>query len=166
MWYTDICTENVGLVAINHSDVLGKYDEIMCSRNIVGKDGFEGPQDLKGEYNFYGDVNNPVCYLYCDKGNPGVVYESIELGEGTTLVAPTPNAKEGLFIDNLCLKFVGCHGIAGLGGRKNVTVQNCIFAYLGGSILKGFGGGNIVGCGTAVETYGPCDGYYVNANWI
>ncbi|MBR5552930.1 MAG: hypothetical protein IKV98_03675 [Clostridia bacterium] len=166
VWYTDICTENVGLVAINHSDVLGKYDEIMCSRNIVGKDGFEGPQDLKGEYNFYGDVNNPVCYLYCDKGNPGDVYESIELGEGTTLVAPTPNAKEGLFFDNLCLKFVGCHGIAGLGGRKNVTVQNCIFAYLGGSILKGFGGGNIVGFGNAVETYGPCDGYYVNANWI
>ena len=42
VWYTDECTENVGLVAINHSDVLGKYDEIMCRRNIVGLNGFEG----------------------------------------------------------------------------------------------------------------------------
>ncbi len=166
VWYTDQCTKNVGLVAINHSEVLGKYDEIMCNRNIVGKDGFEGPKDLKGEYNFYGDVENPVCYLYCDKGNPGEVYESIELGEGFTLISPTPNAHEGLVFDNLCIKFVGCHGIAGLGGRKNVTVQNCVFAYLGGSILVGFGGGNIVGFGNAVETFGPCDGYYVNANWI
>ncbi len=166
VWYTDLCTKNVGLVAINHGDVLGKYDEIMCNRHNIGRDGFEGPQDLKNEFDFYGHLDEEKCFLYSPKGNPGEVYNSIELGEGFTLVAPSPNAKKDLFFDNLCIKFVGYHGIAGLGGRQNVTVQNCIFAYLGGSILDGFAGVRTVGFGNAVETYGPCNGYYVNANWI
>jgi hypothetical protein len=166
VWYTDLCTRNIGLVAINHSDVIGKYDEIMCTRNIVGKDGFEGPADLKGEFNFYGHLDEELCYLYSPKGNPGEVYDSIEIGEGYTLIAPAENSLKDLFFDNLFLKFVGCHGIANLGGRENVTVQNCIFAYLGGSILDGFKGGRIIGFGNAVETYGSCNGYYVNSNWI
>lgn len=166
VWYTDLCTKNVGLVAINHSDVLGKYDEIMCERHNIGKDGFSGPQDLKKDYDFYGHLDEEKCFLYCSKGNPGEVYDSIELGEGFTLVTPTPAAHEGITFDNLCIKFVGCHGIAGLGGHEKITVQNCIFAYLGGSILDGFAGCRTVGFGNAVETYGSCNGYYVNANWI
>ena len=166
VWVTDLCTKNVGLVAINHSDVLGKYDEIMCKRNIVGKDGFEGPADLKGEFNFYGHLDKELVYLYSPEGNPGDVYDSIEFGEGYTLVSPTANALCDLTFDNLHLRYVGAHGIAGLGGRKNVTVKNCIMAYLGGSILDGFKGGRVIGFGNAVETYGSCNGYYVNSNWI
>lgn len=166
VWYTDLCTKNVGLVAINHSDVLGKYDEIMGERHNIGRDGFEGPQDLKKDYDFYGHLDEEKCYLYCSKGNPGEVYDSIELGESIHLVIPTANARERITFDNLYLKFTGFHGIAGLGGHEKVTVQNCIFAYLGGSILDGFAGRRTVGFGNAVETYGSCNGYYVNSNWI
>ncbi len=166
VWYTTECTKNVGMIAINHSDVIGKYDEIMCYRHVVGLDGYEGPWQLNKEFDFYGHLDEAITYLYCDKGNPGEVYDSIELGEFYTLVAPTPNAKKDLVFDNLYIKFVGAHGIAGLGGRENVTVQNCLFCYLGGSILDGHLGKRVSGFGNAVEVYGSCDGYYVNGNWI
>ena len=166
IWYTDLCTKNVGLVAINHSDVLGKYDEIMCVRHNIGRDGFEKISDLKKDFDFHGDINEEKCYLYCSKGNPGEVYDSIELGENYTIVSPAPECKGDIVFDNLHLRYGGCHGIAGLGGRKNVTVQNCVFAYIGGSILVGYPGGPVTGYGNAVEVYGSCDGYYVNANWI
>ncbi len=166
VWYTTDCSKNIGMIAINHSDVLGKYDEIMCYRHVVGLEGFEGPWQLCKEFDFYGHLDEAITYLYCDKGNPGEVYESIELGEFFTLVSPSPNAKRDLVFDNLYIKFVGAHGIAGLGGRENVTVQNCIFCYLGGSILDGHLGKRVSGFGNAVEVYGSCDGYYVNANWI
>jgi len=166
VWYTDLCTKNVGMIAINHSDVIGKYDEIMCYRHTVGKDGFEGPWQLCKEYDFYGHLDEAITYLYCEKGNPGEVYDSIELGEGFTLIAPGSEAKTDLIFDNLYLKFVGCHGIAGLGGRQNVIVRNSLFCYLGGSILDGHAGGRTSGFGNAIETYGDCNGYYVYGNWI
>ena len=166
VWYTTDCTRNVGMIAINHSDVIGKYDEIMCYRHVVGLDGYEGPWQLCKEYDFYGHLDEAITYLYCDKGNPGEVYDSIELGEFFCLITPTPNASKDLVFDNLSLKYVGAHGIAGLGGRTNVTVQNCLFCYLGGSILDGHLGKRVSGYGNAVEVYGSCDGYYVNGNWI
>ena len=165
VWYTDLCTKNVGLIAFNHSDELGKYDEIMGYRHSIGRDGFTGPQDLTKNYDFYGHLDEEKCYLYCDKGNPGEVYESLELGEAVHLMVPV-EGKIGLTFDNLMLKFTGCHGIAGLGGCQKVTVQNCIMCYLGGSILDGFAGSRTVGFGNAVETYGSCNGYWVNGNWI
>ena len=165
VWYTDICTKNVGLIAINHSDVAGNYNEIMCRRHHIGRDNFTGPQDLKNEYDFYGHIDEEICYLYCPHGNPGKVYQSIELGEGFTLIQPSGGAVRDLAFDNLCIKFVGCHAIAGLHCRENVTVKNCVFCYLGGSILDGHAGGRITGYGNAVETC-SCRGYYIYGNWM
>ncbi len=165
VWYTTECTRNVGMIAINHSDVIGKYDEIMCYRHVVGLDGYEGPWQLNKEFDFYGHLDEAITYLYCDKGNPGEIYDSIELGEFYCLVTPSANAKRDLVFDNLCLKFVGCHAIAELHTRENVTVQNCIFAYLGGSILDGHAGARVSGYGNAVETC-ACNGFYINGNWI
>ena len=45
-------------------------------------------------------------------------------------------------------------------------MRNCVFCYLGGSILKGHAGANLSGYGNAVQVYCGCDGYYVNGNWI
>ena len=117
IWYTDLCTKNVGLVAINHSEVIGKYDEIMCVRHNIGRDGFEKISDLKNDYDFHGDINEGKCYLYCSKGNPGEVYDSIELGESYTLISPTPECRENITVDNLHLRYGGFHGVAGLGGN-------------------------------------------------
>ncbi len=167
VWYTDLCSNNVGMIAINHSDVLGKYDEIMCYRNLLGKDGFEGPHQLCKEFNFHSNPDEAITYLYCDKGNPGEVYDSIEFGEDYNLIHATPNAQEDITFDNLLIKYVGRCAVSGLDGRKNVTVRNCIFCYLGGSIWRVYDKNKrTVGLGNAVESFGGCDGFYVYGNWI
>lgn len=161
VWKTCACGKNVGIVAINHSDEYGKYDEITGIRSVVGVNGFEGAKDLKRNYQFWGNVAESELYLYCSYGNPGEVFESIELGEKTNIFRNGSHIK----VDNVCVKFTGAHGV-GIGGFVDYTVQNSIFAYLGGSILCGFNGGNFAGYGNAIQSYGDCNGYYVNGNWI
>jgi hypothetical protein len=73
-------------------------------------------------------------------------------------------SEEDVVIDNLMFVFGGGHGM-GAGTVKNRTVTNCIFAWIGGSILKGFNGGNVTRYGNAVEVFGGCNGYYVYDNW-
>lgn len=163
VWRTTACGNNIGIVAINHSDEYGRYDELVGVRRVRGRDGFEGPQNLRRNYEYWSNVDEKELYLCCLYGNPGEVFESIELGERWNLISGGHHIK----VDNLCVKFTGAHGV-GIGGRGNFdyTIQNCVFAYLGGSILTGFGGGNITGYGNAIQVYGQCDGYYVNGNWI
>lgn len=161
VWRTTACGNNVGLVAINHSDEYGRYDEIMGIRAVAGANGFSGAADLRRNYQFWSNINEPELYLYCTFGNPGEVFDSIELGERMNIFRNGNHIK----VDNICIKFTGAHGV-GIGNCTDYTVQNCIFAYLGGSVLTGFGGGNITGYGNAVQVYGGCNGYYVNGNWI
>ncbi len=161
VWRTAACGKNCGLVAINHSDEYGRYDEIMGIRAVVGVNGFTGAGDLCRNYQFWSNINEPELYLYCTFGNPGEVFESIEIGERCNIFRNGNHIK----VDNICVKFTGAHGV-GIGGCTDYTVQNCIFAYIGGSILIGHGGGNVTGYGNAVQVYGGCDGYYVNGNWI
>ena len=58
--------------------------------------------------------------------------------------------------------------MGGAGGCKNRVVTNCVFSWLGGSILAvNFrGSGKPVNYGNAVEIYGSCDGYRVENCWM
>ncbi len=161
VYKTTACGPNIGIVAINHSDEYGRYDELVGVRSVVGVDGFEGPQSLKRNFQYFSKIDESGVYMYCVFGNPGEVFDSIEMGERLNLIRNGNHIK----VDNLCVKFSGAHGV-GIGGISDYTVQNCIFAYIGGSILTGFNSGNITGYGNAVQVYGSCDGYYVNGNWI
>ena len=68
-------------------------------------------------------------------------------------------------IDNLHVTLTGSHGV-GAGTTVSLTVRNCVFNWLGGSILTGFAGGDVTGYGNAVEVYGSVDGYHVYNNWM
>ncbi|MBR5527500.1 MAG: hypothetical protein IKV97_00750, partial [Clostridia bacterium] len=72
---------------------------------------------------------------------------------------------KGITIDNLSLKFTGGHGI-GFGTTSDVRVTNCVFSWLGGSVLKWNDNKTAVNYGNAVEIYGGCDGYHVENNWM
>lgn len=161
VYRTTACGRNAGIVAFNHSPEYGRYDEIVGIRAIRGLNGFEGPAQLRRNYQVYANLEKEELFLCCTFGNPGEVFDSIEIGERQNTIHGGHHIK----IDNLCVKFSGAHGVA-IGGNNDYTVQNCIFAYLGGSILPGHGGGNVTGYGNAVQVYGSCDGYYVNGNWI
>ncbi len=161
VWRTTACGANVGIVAINHSDEYGLYDELVGDRCVKGLLGFEDPSQLKKNMQYWSNINEKELFLCCHYGNPGDVFDSIEIGERMNVFRSANHIK----VDNFCIKFTGSHGV-GIGGMTDYTVQNCIFAYLGGSILIGHAGANLSGYGNAVQVYGECDGYYVNGNWI
>ncbi len=160
-----VCTKtlvNVGIVTLDHSGEYGKYDELVGTRMIAGKDGFDGAGDMKNDLEVWSDLEANRLYFYSDKGNPGERFKSIEIGErGNAISVNAP----GVTVDNLHITLTGSHGV-GAGTTKNLTVRNCVFDWLGGSILTGFDGANVTGYGNAVEVYGGVEGYHVYNNWI
>lgn len=153
---------NVGLMAFDFTGELGNYNETMGVMKIIGVDGVEGAKDLRHDYEFLYDLETSDLYLYCVGGNPGERFSSIEIGASGN---PINISQDNVTIDNLNIRFTGTHGI-GIGGRKNITVKNCVFDYLGGSILRGFHGVNTTRYGNALQVYGSCDGWYLYNNWI
>lgn len=102
-------------------------------------------------------------YLKCEKGNPGEVFSSIEFSPRYNLfqIGGNNNVK----IDNLCIKFAGCHGV-GAGTCDGLSVKNCEIGWIGGCIQYYTPGGSVVPFGNGVEIYGGCHGYTVSNNWI
>lgn len=100
-------------------------------------------------------------YLRCDEGNPGEVFQSIEfLTCGNTIVP----ADDTTF-DNLCIKYCGSHALYAWG--KRITVQNCEFGWIGGSIqFYDSKTGEVTRYGNAIESDGSYDGFTVLNNYI
>lgn len=169
-----VCSEkvnNAGLMVFDLDVFPGNYegnagimknpDEIIRFTHVVP---FHGIEDLRETGEFYNDLSDNSLYLYCDKGNPSEVYHSIEIGDAGSIFNGKPGNTD-VTIDNLFIMYTGSHGI-GSASHKNLTVTNNIFAWIGGSVLKGYGGGNHTRYGNAVEIYGDVDGYNVSNNWI
>lgn len=113
-------------------------------------------------------------YLRCDAGNPGAVFDSIEAVSALNMFKVGVN--ENVTIDNLCIKYVGRHGVSA-GGKCNrgLTVTNCEFGWIGGAIQHYFGTdpnypqggrGTVTRYGNAIEIYGGCDNYTASNNYI
>lgn len=205
---------NVGVMAFDHdiwdySD--NTFEETYGEIENIDTQGFGGIEDLNKDLQFYCELqpltfdetttttengvtittttvtetydrfSEGYLYLYSEHGNPAERFSSIEIGENYDLV---DGAAHGAIIDNISFKFTGSHAI-GLSTSENLTVENCIFSWLGGSILwetenitttvtKSDGSAPTVtkklveatGYGNAVEIYGGCDGFYVRDNWI
>ena len=159
-----VCTEtltNVGIVALDHSGELGKYDETVGIRKVAGVGGFTGAESLSVDLEVWSDLAANKLYMYSEE-NPGSRFASIEIGERGNAISVSD---EDVTIDNLHVTLTGSHGV-GAGTTKNLTVRNCVFDWLGGSILTGFSGGDVTGYGNAVEVYGGVDGYHVYNNWM
>ena len=154
--------ENVGNIVFNYSGEIGNYEETIGQLQVVGVNEFESYKDLDEDLEFASDLNSNELYLYCENGNPGDRFDSIEICEGGNIFQ---GSNKDVTVDNLTIIFGGSHGV-GSGTVENRTVQNCIFAWIGGSILKGYNGANVTRYGNAVEVYGGCNGYYVYDNWI
>ena len=164
-----VCTENfhnVGIIGFDHD--LFDYSEntykelygIPMNKNILG---FSGLSDLDTDLQFYSDRADGKLYIYSAQGNPGERFSSIEIGEQYDIIDGIP---EDVVIDNLAFKFTGAHAI-GSSSTRNLTVTNCVFSWLGGSVLSdNFNGGGPINYGNAVEIYGSCNGYYVENNWM
>ncbi len=101
--------------------------------------------------------------IRCDKGNPGEAYSSIEIlpRRNTIVVKSCPDVT----VDNICVKYCGAHGV-GTGTTDGLTVQNCEFGWIGGSIQH-YNASNparkgiVTRYGNGVEIYGGCHNYTV-----
>ena len=143
------------------------------------KDWFESYTDLKNDLDFYHDKDfdggsGATGYLYLySTSNPGSRFSSIEFSvkQHGIEIYKANNVR----VDNVCVKYVGGHGIAGNGlNLQNILIQNCEFDWIGGSIHDRIKA-SIIGTdttaydtryGNAVEIYGGCDNFRVQNNYI
>lgn len=123
-----------------------------------------GYKDLNQDLHFYHDPDTKRLYLY-SKENPGTRFNSIEFNVGQSLIGIS-SGYSNITIDNLCLKYTGVHGI-GAGNVTNLTVQNCEFAWIGGTVQGIIQGRTFeTRYGNAIEVYGSCTNYIVKNNYI
>lgn len=114
-----------------------------------------------------------TVYLRCDRGNPAEVFDSIEALTRRSMIGV--GSAENVRIDNLCIKYVGLHGIAAGGHVKGLHVTNCELGWIGGTIQHYYGTdpnypqggrGTVTRFGNAIEIYGGCEDYVVTDCYI
>ena len=116
---------------------------------------------LSEDFDFWHDQEGQELYLYSSTGNPGLVYEDIEVCSNDHIMyGPTQYMKD-ILIENLCLKYPGAHGICFRHGSKNITVRNCEIGYIGGSMLD-----ETVRYGNGFEVVDGCCDILVENNWV
>ncbi len=118
---------------------------------------------IKKDFDFFHDEEEGALYLYLTTGNPGEVYEDIEvcsndhIMNGLKLISA-----HDILIENLCLKYTGAHGISFQNDTRKITVQGCEIGYIGGSMLTG----QDVRYGNGFEVVDNCDTITVKDNWV
>lgn len=145
-------------------DIFWYFDDILTRQPSKGMD-FPVPEMGPDSY---GDL-----YLRCDCGNPGECFDSIEAVPREAMFKV--RSCDHVHIDNLCIKYVGIHGVAAGGHVVGLHVTNCEFGWIGGTIQHYFGTdpnyprggrGTVTRYGNAVEIYGGCEDYLVSNCYI
>ena len=134
-----------------------------------------GYKDLAEDLHFWHDYSDKTDFKPFAKGsghlylrsekNPGERFKSIEFNVRRHGVAV--GGARNVHVDNLCIKYVGSHGI-GASTVAGLRVTNCEFGWIGGSIQaeRIFGQNWATRFGNAVEIYGGCDGFTVDNCYV
>lgn len=157
--HADVKTNDVGLVVFNHG-------EAWSVKMVVGIGGFEGRlEQMSEDLQMYHSLDDQHVYLYSDKGNPAERFASIEMAEKRHVITVEG---DDVLIDNLFVRYGGSHGIGAI-DRNGLTVRNCVFAWIGGS-LQGVDSqaktASTTRYGNAVEIYVACRDYTVENCYI
>ena len=159
--------EDVGTFVFNDGEACGikcciRYNDDGTTTNNTTKNPFSTYADLEADLHFWQDRDTGEIWLRSDKGNPGTRFKSIEMNPKHNVIALSA---DGVTVDNLCIKYGGAHGVGG-GTRKDITVTNCEFGWIGGTIqtynLRNANPGVPTRYGNAVELYGGCENYKVS----
>jgi hypothetical protein len=181
VWRYKIGTADVGTIVFNDGEthaikILPVYrDDGTFTQQYGGRPFNNGYKDLAEDLHFWHDYSDKTdfkpfakgtgyLYLYSEK-NPGERFKSIEFCVRKHGVAV--GGARNVHIDNLCIKYVGCHGISA-GTVKGLRVTNCEFGWIGGAIQaeRIFGHKFATRFGNAVEIYGGCGGFAVDNCYI
>lgn len=149
-----------GTRIINYTDSFN-YLFNGIERYKINADPFNPPKDLSHDLEFYHDWDTNTLYLCSKDGNPGERFSSIEIvDKGHAVVLSWNN----IVVDNLEIFGTGSHGISS-GGANNVTVQNCVLSWIGGSIQSKSGQNELIRFGNAVEVYGSATDFTIRNNY-
>ncbi len=136
--------------------------EAYTYKKVTGIDNFGGnPNELKSDLEMYHSTDDKKIYLYSDKGNPADRFFSIEFCLKVHIIRIDG---DNVTIDNLCIKYGGAHGVSAV-RRNNLTVINCEFGWIGGS-LQHSDPAVTTRYGNAVELAGGFNGYTVHNCYI
>ncbi len=124
-----------------------------------GGEALTNPGCMKHNLQYVHDHANDELYMYCDKGNPAEVYDSVIVYNRCTGIG----AAIDVVLDNLSLMYIGAHGVHSLVGGPNLTIQNCEMGWIGGSIQEK---GTLIRYGNAVEVWADTDGLYIRDCYI
>ena len=150
---------NVGIITLDHDLYdYGNYDALYGHNRIKGRN-ISDYKGLTSDLHFFSCED--TLYFRSDKGNPGERFTSIEIGTKDRIFGG--NGKNNIF-DNLHLRNCGSHAI-GLQSSTDITVTNCVIAWVGGALLGNYGE-TTTQYGNAVEIFGTSNRYYVKNNWI
>ncbi len=177
-------SQDVGAIIINNGNIVGlkeipsylnggyyvrgmETDKFDTNGNqTVWQKEFVLINELDNNHEFFHDLGGTnttasgYIYFRCDEGNPGELYESIEMNQKTNLIAAASNVT----IDNLCLMYFGSHGI-GSGTVSNLTVTNCEIGWGGGSIQH-YTNGKVTRFGNGIEIYGGLVNYTIDNCYV
>ena len=181
VWRYKIGTADVGTLVFNDGEahaikILPVYnDDGTFTQQYGGRPFNNGYKDLADDLHFWHDysaktdfkpyaIGSGYLYLY-SKLNPGERFKTIEFCVRKHGVAV--GGASNVHVDNLCIKYVGSHGV-GAGTVRGLRITNCEFGWIGGSIQaeRIFGRKWAVRFGNAVEIYGGCDGFTVENCYI
>ncbi len=109
---------------------------------------------------FYHNVDDNMFYIYCEDGNPGEVYDNIEIGIDQHIFI-VYGGRHDITIDNICFKYTGAHGITLYEDNYNINITNCELGWIGGSVQKG-----VTRYGNAIQFWDSCWDINVKNNWI
>ena len=155
VWQIDLTASDVGVMVFDGGDSVG-----------VKQDMFDR---LTKNGDYMNDTYWNVLYLYCDKGNPAEVFDSIELA--TTASVLYGDAVSNVKVDNLSIKYTGAHAVnfhADYSKNKtsNVAVTNCEIGWGGGFWFTTEGTGHGEQYGNGIEFYGPAEDINVNNCYV
>ena len=135
IWKTMYIYDEAGSMVFEHGEEIGYLKTSV--------------RNLTANTQFYFNESDGYMYLYCDKGNPSDVYESIEVG------TKVPNfnipARTGAIIDNICAKYSSWIGIKGHFNCTDVVVTNCEIGFVGGYLYGVVRAGNAIQCWQGVQ---------------
>jgi len=169
-------SDDVGTLVFNNGSKGCAY-KVLPSRDNTGAsfhdetgESFVSYRDLHRDLDFYHDPTDGSIYLKSDKGNPGKRFSSIEmLAHGHCFKV----TKGGATIDSFCVKYTGSHGVGASQGITSLTVTNCEFGWIGGSVQFENPAPEKPGIrvqatryGNAIEIWGGCEHYFVDHNYV
>lgn len=120
-------------------------------------------RSMTANTHFYYDESMATLYLYCDKGNPSKVWDSIEFSQAGIHIKCATNVAN-VTIDNIATRYTGNYAIQGNYMNENITITNCEIGFAGGAWVSGPSGG--LRYGNAIEMWCSRTGHTIDHNWI